>query len=333
VAHPSLPNYLALTGGSTFGLTSDCTTCWLSEPNIADTLEGAGKTWKAYMESMPSSSFVGDRYPYVQKHDPFIYFNDIRLNTLRCQDHVVPLSQMALDSQSAATTPSFAFITPNICNDMHDCSVRTGDTWLMHLVPALLATPAFTTQRSLLALTWDEADSTGNNQVPMILLGAGIIAGFNSSVTYNHYSMLRTVEAVFGLPTLTPNDSGAAAMTDFFAASHPCISASLTPNAASPQPTGAAVSFAAASTGCPSPVYEFALQYPDGAWVITQSFSSSNVWAWDTTGYKDGSYTVAVLANESGSDTSTYQSSATVGFGLTSTRGPTNRAPTAAPSR
>src|SRR5262249_46476611 len=90
VAHPSLPNYLASTGASTFGITSDCTTCFVNAPNIAvDRVEASGRTWKGYMESMPSPCFVGDASPYAQKHDPFIYYDDIRLNSTEC-NKVVP---------------------------------------------------------------------------------------------------------------------------------------------------------------------------------------------------------------------------------------------------
>src|SRR5439155_15094258 len=156
VTHPSLPNYLALAGGSTYGVTTDCTTCWVSATNIADNVEATGKSWKTYQESMPSACFVGDRSPYVQKHNPFIYFNDIRTNASRCQSHVVPYSQLASDLRSASTTPNYAFITPNSCNDMHDCSIQTGDSWLSQQVPQILGSPAFTSQRSLLALLWDE---------------------------------------------------------------------------------------------------------------------------------------------------------------------------------
>ena len=106
VIHPSLPNYLALTGADTFGITSDCTTCWVSAPNIADRLDAAGKTWKTYQESMPSACFVGDRSPYMQKHNPLIYLNDVRTNSARCQGHVVPYTQLATDLTSAASTPT-----------------------------------------------------------------------------------------------------------------------------------------------------------------------------------------------------------------------------------
>ncbi len=229
VAHPSLPNYLALTGASTYGITSDCTTCWVSASNVGDALENAGSTWKAYEESMPSACFVGDSYPYAQKHDSFIYFNDIRTNTARCQAHVVPFTQMATDLTSAATTPNYAFITPNMCNDMHDCAVGTGDTWLSQHVPAILGSPAFKTQRSLLAITWDEDDSSAGNQVPLILLGTGVVAGLSTSVAYSHYSLLHTIEAARGLGTLTSNDAGAALMTDMFTAVTPSPSPSPIP--------------------------------------------------------------------------------------------------------
>ena len=120
VSHPSLPNYLALTAGSTFGISSDCTGCFVNATNLADQVESSGRSWKAYMESMPSSCYVGDAYPYMQKHDPFIYYNDIRTNATRCAAYVVPFTQLRADLTNG-TVPNFAWITPNMCNDMHDC--------------------------------------------------------------------------------------------------------------------------------------------------------------------------------------------------------------------
>src|SRR3989440_6368175 len=145
VTHPSLPNYLALTGGSTFGITSDCTTCFVSAPNIAvDRVEASGRTWKAYMESMPGPCFVGDSYPYMQKHDPFFYYDDIRTNPAECAK-VVPYASLSSDLASAATTPNFVWVTPNMCDDTHDCPVATGDQWLSQNIPLILSSPAFTT--------------------------------------------------------------------------------------------------------------------------------------------------------------------------------------------
>ncbi len=83
ISHPSLPNYLAMTAGSTFGISSDCTTCWVGATNLADQIEAGGRSWKAYLEGMPSACFVGDAYPYMQKHNPWIYYNDIRCTTVQ----------------------------------------------------------------------------------------------------------------------------------------------------------------------------------------------------------------------------------------------------------
>jgi acid phosphatase len=214
VAHPSLPNYLALAGGSTFGITSDCTTCLVSAPNIAkDRVEASGRSWRAYMESMPKACFVGDSYPCMQKHDPFIYFNDIRTNAAE-GNKVVPYSTLATDLKPVGTTPNYAWIAPNICNDMHDCPVLIGDTWLRNNVPAILNSTAFTTQNSLLMITWDDDGSSGNH-VATLVIAKSVPAGFRSGVRYTHYSLLRTVESAWGLAPLTGNDAAASPMSDF----------------------------------------------------------------------------------------------------------------------
>jgi len=283
VAHPSLPNYLALAGGSTFGIASDCTTCWINAANIGDTLESAGKTWKAYQESMPSSCFVGDSSPYAQKHNPFIYFNDIRTNSTRCNAHEVPYTQLATDLQSTSTTPNYAFITPNMCNDMHDCTVATGDAWLKQQIPLILGSAAFKTQSSLLAITWDEDDSSSSNQVPLILLGSGVAPGGRSSVPYNHYNLLRTIEDALGLATLTSIDAGAGAITDLFAgppAVAPCVGASLSSNPTSPALAGSVVQMTGSTAGCAHPVYRFWRQDPGASWSIVQDYSSSATYTW-----------------------------------------------------
>lgn len=217
VAHPSLPNYLALTGGSTFGVTTDCNTCFQSGSSIADRLEAAGKTWKAYMESMPSPCFVGDSNPYVQHHDPFVYYDAIRTNKSRCAT-VVPFTQLSSNLMSIPTTPNYAWISPNVCDDMHSCPVSTGDAWLGRQVPAILKSPAFTQQHSLLVITWDEDDHTSVNHVATILVGASVHAGFQSQTAYTHYSLLKTIEQGLGVQPLTSNDGNAQAMVDMFAA-------------------------------------------------------------------------------------------------------------------
>jgi phosphatidylinositol-3-phosphatase len=216
VTHPSLPNYLALTGGDTFGITSDCTTCFVNAPNIAvDRVEASGRTWKAYQESMPSPCFIGDASPYVQKHNPFIYYNDIRLNSTECNKDV-PYTQLATDLASAATTPNYVFITPNLINDMHDGTINQGDTWLRQNVPTILNSPAFTTQNSVLNIVWDEDDSSQGNHVPSVIINSAVTPGYHSFNNYTHYSWLKTIESAWGLAALTTNDGNATAMADFF---------------------------------------------------------------------------------------------------------------------
>lgn len=215
ITRPSLPNYLTLTGADTFGITNDCTTCFVNAPNIVDRLESAGKSWKAYMESMPSACFVGDSGTlYRQKHNPFIYYNDVRTNPTRC-NKIVPYSRLAGDLAQTSTTPNYVWITPNMCNDMHDCSVSTGDTWLKNNLPTIFNSPAWTTQNSLLLITWDEGSSS-DYQVATLVIGSAVIPGVKSSVGYNHYSLLKTVEAAWDLSPLTANDAGATPLNDFW---------------------------------------------------------------------------------------------------------------------
>ena len=220
VSHPSLPNYLALTAGSTFGIASDCTGCYVNATNIADQVESSGRSWKAYLESMPSSCYVGDAYPYMQKHNPFIYYNDVRTNPARCAEHVVPFTQLSTDLTNG-TVPNFAWITPNMCNDMHDCSIATGDAWLANVVPGILASSAFQ-NGGVLFITWDEGESSagccGNaagGQVATLVIAPNGVAGLRSTIAETHYSLLRTIEDAWGLSALGQAAS-AVAMREYF---------------------------------------------------------------------------------------------------------------------
>lgn len=216
VTHPSLPNYLALTSGSTDGITTDCNPpsagCIVNVKNIADLVAASGRTWKEYAESMPSSCYQYNAGNYATKHNPFVYYSDIVNNQQLCASHVVPYTQMLTDLKSASTTPNFAFITPNLCNDMHNCGIAAGDSWLSKNVPIILNSPAFTTTRSLLVITWDEGNASNNN-VATIFAGSAAKSGFQTNQSFNHYSLLHTIENVWGLPNLTANDKNAPLMT------------------------------------------------------------------------------------------------------------------------
>jgi hypothetical protein len=219
VTHPSLPNYLALTSGSTHGVKSDCNPpsagCIIETKSIADTIEQSGRTWKLYAEDMPRNCYAFNAGDYATKHNPFVYYSNIIHDASRCDSHVVPYSQLAKDLQSPGTTPNYIFIEPNTCNDMHDCSVAVGDSWLAKNVPTILNSAAFTSQRSLLVVTWDEGTSDSNH-IPTILAGSAVRPGFTSDKAYDHYSLLHTIEAFWGLPTLNTNDAAAPLMNEFF---------------------------------------------------------------------------------------------------------------------
>jgi hypothetical protein len=103
-------------------------------------------------------------------------------------------------------------------HDMHDGTVAQGDHWLSVNVPAILSAAAFTAQRSLLLLVWDENDDSPGNEVPALVIADGVPKGFRSRVAYNHYSLLRTIEVAWGLSPLAGGDAGAAVMSDFFPA-------------------------------------------------------------------------------------------------------------------
>jgi phosphatidylinositol-3-phosphatase len=211
IAHPSLPNYLALIGGSTFGVHSNCMDCLQTAPNLVDQLEAHGISWKAYMEDMPSPCFTGSASGnYAKKHNPFVYFTDITSNPGRCRK-VVPLTQVVADLGRHAL-PQFAFITPDRCHDMHDCSERTGDTYLSQLLPTILRELG---PSGVLFLTWDEGrpgpatteagsccPTAQGGQVVMIAAGPGALQGASVGTAYNHYSLLLTIEEAWGLERL-----------------------------------------------------------------------------------------------------------------------------------
>jgi hypothetical protein len=203
--HPSLPNYIALTGGSTFGIKGDCKHCHIEATNLVDQLEGRGVSWKAYIDDMPTFCYGGALAGrYAKKHNPFAYYDTITTNPARCR-RVVPGRELAGDLR-AGRLPAFAWITPNLCNDMHSCPVRIGDRYLSRLVPPLLRSLG---PHGFLAITWDEGSTdkgccrwADGGHIATILAGPDVRPGARSSVPADHYSLLRTIDAAFSLPPL-----------------------------------------------------------------------------------------------------------------------------------
>jgi hypothetical protein len=205
ITHPSLPNYLALIGGSTFGISDDCTDCRAGATSLVDELAAAHLSWRAYMEDLPGPCFTGaGAGDYAKKHDPFAYFTRITRDRTHCAN-IVPLTRLAADERSGAL-PRFTWISPNLCHDMHDCSVSTGDRFLAGLVPGLLRALG---PRGLLFLTWDEGSSddgccklASGGHIVTIVAGAGARRHGRLTTPADHYSVLQTIEDLLGLRRL-----------------------------------------------------------------------------------------------------------------------------------
>jgi acid phosphatase len=243
IMHPSLPNYLAIIGGSTFGVTDDNIPPSNVQPASTKTLvsliQAKGLTWKAYMESMPSPCDNADAYPYAVKHDPFVYFKSITANTSYAASHVVDFTQLQNDI-SSNTLPSFVWITPNMLNDMHDTTLTYGDNWLKGFLTPILSNQTIM-KGTVIFVTFDEGNAA-SNYVYLAAIGnpSLVKSGFTSHNPYNHYSLLATVESIFGLGNLGRNDATASPMSDLFTSSvpSPTASPSSTPTSTpSPTPT------------------------------------------------------------------------------------------------
>jgi phosphatidylinositol-3-phosphatase len=205
ITHPSLPNYIALLAGDPLGIASDCTGCAVHGSALPDQLEQAHIGWRAYMEGLPGACYDGASAGYyAKKHDPFIYFPRLAGNPSRC-NRIVPLTQIAGDLRSRRL-PAFAWISPNLCDDGHDCGNQVADRFLAGLVPSLLANLG---PRGVLAVVWDEGTSgsgccsrAAGGRVPLILAGPGVRAGYRLSAPADHYSLLALIENAFGVPRL-----------------------------------------------------------------------------------------------------------------------------------
>src|SRR5437879_11124337 len=227
--NPSLPNYLCLSGGSDFGCggydgnpnSNACTSTAWAAPNIVDRLEGAGRTWKAYMEDMPGNCYGTNSGDYAVRHTPFVYYSDIVNSPTRC-GRIVPAgasdSALINDLASTTTASNYMWLTPNKCNDLHSCPIATGEAYLADLVQRILSSPVFTSQRAALLITFDD----GSGQ-PIYTAWAGrvVMPADNSANAYDHFSVLATIESNWNLPNLTANDAGAAPMNEFFTPTPP----------------------------------------------------------------------------------------------------------------
>lgn len=197
ITHPSQPNYLAMFSGSTYGVTSDDCPQSLDGPNLGRQLLDAGRTFAGYSEALPSTGFTGcGAGGYARKHNPWVDFGNLPASVNRTYE-AFPTDFSRL--------PTVSFVIPDLCDDMHDCSVATGDAWL-HRHMAAYADWAGR-HDSLMVLTWDEDDGSRVNRIPTVLVGQMVRPGIYGQLA-THYTLLRTLEDMYGLPY-----SGAAART------------------------------------------------------------------------------------------------------------------------
>jgi phospholipase C len=201
VARPSLPNYLAMTSGSTWDITDNSYHA-LPATGIGAQLTAAGIPWRAYTEGLTQGCFRSP-YPYALKHNPFAYYGGV------CPDNVVPLE--LLDGDLGGEMPRLAWITPGLCHDGHDCSLEEAGAWLASLVTRITASRAWA-DGGVLFVVWDEGDGGDENVVPLIV-AAPHLSDRTIGGSFDHYSLLATIEDLFALPRLG-NALGARAFTD-----------------------------------------------------------------------------------------------------------------------
>jgi hypothetical protein len=210
--HPSLPNYIAMTSGSTQGITDD------SDPSAypltaASIFSQLGSGWQALEESMPSNCNLTDSGQYAVRHNPAVYYTTIGA---ACQAQDLPLAS-APDVSARLT-----FITPNLCDDMHSsCSdtiseVQTGDDWLSGFLPKVLSSSQYQAGHTAIFITWDEDDGSDSNHVPTFVIAPSVPAGTTVSTTFNHYSMLRTTEEMLGIGSYLGGAGSAISMRSGF---------------------------------------------------------------------------------------------------------------------
>ena len=215
VTHPSLPNYIAATSGNTWGITDDNPPS--SHPLAVNSIFQQAGSAGSYEESMPSNCALSNSGTYAVRHNPETYYTNIRT---ACNADNVPMGTTSggafVTALSSGSLPKFSFVTPNLCNDMHDCSIQTGDSWLQSWVPKITASPSYQAGNTVLFITWDENDGSSGNRVPTIVVSPYTSRGTQSAAAFTHYSLLRTTEQLLGITTFLGSAATAASMRSAF---------------------------------------------------------------------------------------------------------------------
>ncbi|MFD7906435.1 alkaline phosphatase family protein [Kitasatospora sp. NPDC059722] len=201
LTHPSQPNYYMLFSGSSQGVTDDsCVDVGtMQAPNLASELLDAGQTFASYNEGIPGVGATDCRVDnYAQKHNPWFGFGNVPTS-----------SAYGMDAFPAdfTTLPKVSFVVPDLCDDMHDCSVGTGDSWIQTNLAAYADWAR--SHNSLLVMTFDEDNKLSGNRIPTVVYGAHVAPGSSTSTSYNHYDVLHTLEDLAGLSAHAGNSASA----------------------------------------------------------------------------------------------------------------------------
>jgi phosphatidylinositol-3-phosphatase len=218
ITHPSLPNYLALAGGSTFGVIDDDDPeeHRLQGPSVFGQLVAAGRKTKTYAEAMPTNCALRNEETYAARHNPWTYFEN-PTERAACAQFDVPLGSLSagalVDDINAGTLPTFGLVVPDLCNDGHDCSAATTDDWLRSSLPAIERGPDFRSNRLAIVVTWDEDDEHSGNRVAMVVIHPSL-TGKRVTTKIDHYGLLASIARVGGIQPLGRADQA----TDLLAA-------------------------------------------------------------------------------------------------------------------
>jgi phosphatidylinositol-3-phosphatase len=219
VAHPSLPNYIALTSGETHGIDDNDPPPAhpLAGASLYSQLRAAGKDWRNYEENAPGNCPQSSSQPYAVNHDPAPYYTPIRSDCARWD---VPMGGAKRGNFARAlarrSLPAFALVKPDRCHDTHDCPVATGDHWLATWVDRIIASPLYRTGKTVLFLVWDEDDDNHGNRIPAVVVAPSVHPGTVATGRLDHYSLLRTTEELLGLHQFLGNAAAAPSMRRVF---------------------------------------------------------------------------------------------------------------------
>jgi len=238
--HPSEPNYIWLEAGSNLGMTTDNDpssgyALVAGTPHLALQMNVRGVSWKTYQEDISGTDCpLNSSYPYASKHNPYIFFNEVTGNQSatwpECIAHMRPLTELKADLANNNVS-RYNFITPNLCNDGHDCPLFDGytavDAFVSDYVAAIMASEAF--QSGALFITWDEGYASSDGPIGFLAVSPFAKPGYNNSIAYTHSSYVRTIQDIFELSPYLNNAASAVNLADLFDLEQPSTAAPTSP--------------------------------------------------------------------------------------------------------